>query len=71
MASEQGDYCEHAGHEWVDAGGGIAICAVCETQRDLVPDFPGREGEVPSETWERWRDVVHAGWARLRQEMRS
>lgn len=26
--------CEHAGHEWVDAGGGMDLCAVCESQRE-------------------------------------
>jgi hypothetical protein len=26
--------CEYAGHEWVDAGGGVDICGVCEAMRD-------------------------------------
>lgn len=34
-----GSYCEYAGHEWVDAGGGLVICAVCQAEdfRDLDP----------------------------------
>jgi hypothetical protein len=32
-------YCEHAGHEWVPAGGGLFVCAVCEAETwgDLDP----------------------------------
>lgn len=25
--------CEYAGHEWVPAGGGLLICAVCEDEK--------------------------------------
>lgn len=24
------EFCDHAGHQWVPAGGGMLICAVCE-----------------------------------------
>lgn len=39
MSPEQSDYCGHAGHEWIDAGGGMQICAVCEAMRETpIPD---------------------------------
>jgi hypothetical protein len=25
--------CEHAGHEWGDAGGGLLICTVCTAEK--------------------------------------
>jgi hypothetical protein len=25
--------CDHAGHEWVDAGGGLSICSQCGKER--------------------------------------
>lgn len=27
------EYCFIAGHEWVDAGGGLEICMVCQSER--------------------------------------
>jgi hypothetical protein len=34
--SQSGE-CEHAGHAWADAGGGIQVCMVCETMRETPP----------------------------------
>ncbi len=25
--------CEHAGHEWVEAGGGYVVCARCDAEK--------------------------------------
>ena len=32
MAAVGAEVCEHAGHEWADAGGGLAICVVCQAE---------------------------------------
>lgn len=29
--------CQHAGHQWTDAGGGFDICAACEAMRETTP----------------------------------
>lgn len=34
---ETGETCEHAGHEWLYAGGGMQICGVCQAER-LAPE---------------------------------
>ena len=31
--AEAKGYCEYADHTWVDAGGGMQVCAVCEAER--------------------------------------
>lgn len=36
-ADQRLDTCGHAGHEWVDAGGGVDICMTCEVMRDRPP----------------------------------
>jgi hypothetical protein len=33
--------CEHAGHDWAPAGGGLMVCMLCEVERwddELDPD---------------------------------
>jgi hypothetical protein len=35
---------------------GVAVCLTC---REVV-EFPGREGEPPSQTWARWKDAWRA-----------
>lgn len=32
--------CEYAGHSWRNAGGGLLICALCETERWDDEDNP-------------------------------
>jgi hypothetical protein len=33
MAENDSELCEHAGHEWADAGGGLLVCIVCLTEK--------------------------------------
>lgn len=60
MASEQSDYCEHAGHEWVDAGGGLQMCMVCEAERwsevEHLEAVKRGDAPLPSSLsqWEEW-----------------
>jgi hypothetical protein len=37
--------CEHAGHTWVDAGGGMDICACCEAMRDRAEHITTEESK--------------------------
>lgn len=46
------DYCEHAGHEWVAAGGGMFICAVCQAEELDPIGFDIGEGQ-DAISWER------------------
>lgn len=39
--------CDHVGHDWCDAGGGMQICAVCETEREYEPETCVFCGEEP------------------------
>lgn len=33
MSDEDEAYCDHAGHDWQEAGGGLEICSICEEER--------------------------------------
>jgi hypothetical protein len=42
--------CEHVGHEWGDAGGGLLICMRCETEKWAGKSWvPSDDSPVPSD----------------------
>lgn len=46
MADLVGTECDFVGHSWMDAGGGLEICGLCETERWANAD------RIYDEIWE-------------------